>query len=81
MKLTLFWVAHTQSQEIKLPKSNVIQFITSDNTVVTVRPSGTEPKIKFYFGLKAELTRREDFESANAQLEVKFKQLEQEIGI
>jgi Phosphomannomutase len=35
-----------------LPKSNVLQFYTSNESVVSVRPSGTEPKIKFYFGVK-----------------------------
>lgn len=36
-------------------KSNVLQWITEDGTKVSVRPSGTEPKIKFYFGVKAQL--------------------------
>jgi phosphoglucomutase len=35
-------------KEIGLPKSNVLQFITEDNSIISVRPSGTEPKIKFY---------------------------------
>ena len=39
-----------KEEEIKLPKSNVLQFFNEDGDVVTVRPSGTEPKIKFYFG-------------------------------
>ena len=37
-----------------LPKSNVLRFFSEDGSVVTVRPSGTEPKIKFYFGAKGE---------------------------
>lgn len=37
--------------EIKLPKSNVIQVILEDGTIITARPSGTEPKIKYYFGV------------------------------
>jgi phosphoglucomutase len=41
--------------KIGLPKSNVLQFVTSDNTIVSVRPSGTEPKIKFYIGVKGDL--------------------------
>ncbi|HBO75606.1 MAG TPA: phosphoglucomutase, partial [Marinilabiliales bacterium] len=40
---------------IRLPKSNVLQFLTADGTIVSVRPSGTEPKIKFYIGTKTEL--------------------------
>lgn len=39
--------------EIKLPKSNVIQVILEDGTYITARPSGTEPKIKYYFGVNA----------------------------
>ena len=47
--------------KINLPKSNVLQYISSDNSVVSVRPSGTEPKIKFYFGVRGELKSREEF--------------------
>ena len=36
-------------KDITLPKSNVLQYILEDNTKITIRPSGTEPKIKFYF--------------------------------
>ena len=42
----------TTNDRIELPVSNVLQFITADGSKVTVRPSGTEPKIKFYFGAK-----------------------------
>ena len=40
--------------EIKLPKSNVLQFIMENNDRITVRPSGTEPKIKYYFNVIGE---------------------------
>ena len=40
---------------ISLPQSDVIQFICADNTIVTVRPSGTEPKIKYYYGVRSKL--------------------------
>ena len=39
---------------VDFPKSNVLQFLTEDGTKVSVRPSGTEPKIKFYFSVRAE---------------------------
>lgn len=42
------------SSEIDLPVSDVIQFFTEDGSKITIRPSGTEPKIKFYFGVKGE---------------------------
>ncbi|MDP4680976.1 MAG: phospho-sugar mutase [Cyclobacteriaceae bacterium] len=40
-----------ETQKINFPKSNVLQFITNDKTKISIRPSGTEPKIKFYFGV------------------------------
>ena len=43
------------SEALPLPKSNVLQFFTADGDKITVRPSGTEPKIKFYFEVKAPL--------------------------
>lgn len=50
------------STSIDLPKSNVLQFITKDGSKVSVRPSGTEPKIKFYFGVKENLNAISEFE-------------------
>ena len=44
-----------EEEDIKLPKSNVLQFFLEDGTKISIRPSGTEPKIKFYFGVKAPL--------------------------
>ncbi|MDR2585222.1 MAG: phospho-sugar mutase, partial [Prevotellaceae bacterium] len=52
--------------EITLPKSNVLQFVTNDNTIVSIRPSGTEPKIKFYFGLRATISNRAAYDFASA---------------
>jgi len=43
-----------EEKEIKLPKENVLQFVLEDNTFITARPSGTEPKIKFYFSVNAD---------------------------
>jgi len=43
-----------KESELLLPKSNVLQFVLVDGTHITARPSGTEPKIKYYFGLKAD---------------------------
>ena len=45
-------IDYNKPEETGLPKSNVLQFYTEDGSVVSVRPSGTEPKIKFYFGVK-----------------------------
>ena len=45
-------VDYNKPEETGLPKSNVLQFFSEEGDVVSVRPSGTEPKIKFYFGAK-----------------------------
>lgn len=51
-----------QREPIGLPKSNVLQFVLADGSKITARPSGTEPKIKFYFSLKAPLSDISEFE-------------------
>lgn len=57
-----------QEWEIKLPKSNVLQFVLADGSKISARPSGTEPKIKFYFSVNAELANAADFEKVEAAL-------------
>ena len=47
-------IDYNKPDETGLPKSNVLQFYSEDGSVVSVRPSGTEPKIKFYFGSHGE---------------------------
>lgn len=64
--------AKTESK-IDLPASNVLQFFTADGTKISMRPSGTEPKIKFYFGVKGQLKDRKDFEEMNKQLDEKIE--------
>ncbi|GAB1418188.1 phospho-sugar mutase [Bacteroidales bacterium] len=54
---------------IELPKSDVLQFFTDNGNKISIRPSGTEPKIKFYFGVKGSLESIEDFESVDQQLD------------
>jgi phosphoglucomutase len=57
---------------IHLPKSNVLQFITEEGSKISARPSGTEPKIKFYFSVNTKLDRKEDFDTVYASLEKKI---------
>jgi phosphoglucomutase len=57
---------------IQLPKSNVLQFVTEDGTKISARPSGTEPKIKFYFSVNTVLPNREAFDDTYAQLQNKI---------
>jgi phosphoglucomutase len=60
---------------ITLPKSNVLQFITEDGSKISARPSGTEPKIKFYFSVKTELANKAAFDETFAVLENKIKRI------
>lgn len=53
---------------IALPKSNVLQFILSDGSKISARPSGTEPKIKFYFSVNGKMNGLEDYENADKEL-------------
>lgn len=51
-----------ETWKINLPKSNVLQFITEDGSKISARPSGTEPKIKFYFSVHTSLVNRAEFD-------------------
>jgi phosphoglucomutase len=63
---------------IELPKSNVLQFFLEDGSKITMRPSGTEPKIKFYYGVKSNLDKLADFESISKLLDEKLESLARE---
>jgi len=58
---------------IQLPKSNVLQFVTEDGSKISARPSGTEPKIKFYFSVNTLLKDKASFDTQFAILEAKIK--------
>src|SRR3989339_627846 len=64
---------------INLPKSDVLQFVSSDNTIVSVRPSGTEPKIKFYFGVKTEIASVDEYLMAEEKLVAQIDKLVEQI--
>lgn len=66
---------------IDLPQSNVLQFFTEDGSKITVRPSGTEPKIKFYFGIKGEIKNRDEFEEVNSKLENHIQKIVTDLGL
>ena len=61
------------SWAINLPKSNVLQFILEDGSIISARPSGTEPKIKFYFSVNAKLNSAAEFDQVNAAMDEKIK--------
>ena len=61
------------SWKIELPKSNVLQFATADGSKISARPSGTEPKIKFYFSVKTKLNSKDEYDKKFAELESKIQ--------
>ncbi|MBE0641600.1 MAG: phospho-sugar mutase, partial [Bacteroidales bacterium] len=66
---------------IKLPRSNVLQFITREGSKITVRPSGTEPKIKFYFAVKADPQVSADPESGVALMDARIEGLKSALNL
>lgn len=66
-----------RSRPTGIPGSNVIQFYLADGSKVTARPSGTEPKIKFYFSLHAEISGMADYEQKKAKLDGRIAELKE----
>jgi len=60
------------TSKLSLPKSNVLQFILSDGSQISARPSGTEPKIKFYFSVKSKLNSLAEFEETEKNADDKI---------
>ena len=58
-----------------MPKSNVLQFITVEGDVISARPSGTEPKIKFYCSVKGKLDKVDDYEKVSIELDEKLDRI------
>jgi phosphoglucomutase len=61
--------------DIKLPKSNVLQFILQDGSKISARPSGTEPKIKFYFSVRESIQDKADYDHTYQKLKSKINQI------
>lgn len=70
-----------ESWPIELPKSNVLQFILADGTSISARPSGTEPKIKFYFSVNAPLASAADFDKVEQELDARILRIQTEMGL
>ncbi len=71
----------TTNDRIELPVSNVLQFITADGSKVTVRPSGTEPKIKFYFSVCMTMEPDQPLEEADTILANRIDALKKDLGL
>ena len=67
--------------KIDLPKSNVLQFVLGDGTQISARPSGTEPKIKFYFSVNTPLASAADFDATEKLLDEKIARIEKEMDL
>lgn len=61
--------------------SNVLQFFTEDGTKISVRPSGTEPKIKFYIEVRGEMKTRADYDTADAAADIKINAVRASMGV
>lgn len=70
-----------EKEVLTLPTSNVLQFFTDKGNKITVRPSGTEPKIKYYFGVKGELSSKEGFDQANTALDAKIESIKKSMNL
>ncbi len=70
-----------ENKKIDLPKSNVLQFLLEDGSKVSVRPSGTEPKIKFYFSVSGKLESRKEYQSTRSLLEQKIENLKKDLKL
>lgn len=68
-------IATGAKKAINLPQSDVLQFITIDGDVISARPSGTEPKIKFYCSVKASLTDKSHYEQLQKELATKVDKM------
>ena len=64
-----------------IPKSNVLIFYTEDGTKICVRPSGTEPKIKFYVSVKDEISSQADFKEKVEKLQNKIQRVKEDLKL
>jgi len=70
-----------ETSPLDIPKSNVLIYYTEDGTKIAARPSGTEPKIKFYFSVNMELNDLSEFTAAEGQLDAKIDRIVKELNL
>lgn len=70
-----------EEKQIHLPKANVLIYETEDGTRVAARPSGTEPKVKFYISTNAKLETANDFDKINTELDTKIETILSELQL
>ncbi|MFM2201990.1 MAG: hypothetical protein RL040_1190, partial [Bacteroidota bacterium] len=69
------------TEALDLPSSNVLQFILADGSKISARPSGTEPKIKFYFSMCTTLTKRSEYNALREEIESRIMNIRRELDI
>ena len=70
-----------REDKLDYPKSNVLQFFTEDDSKISARPSGTEPKIKFYISVNTSLPSAADFEAKEKELDEKINQIVEDMQL
>ena len=81
LKSEQIFILENRSEKINLPKADVLIFSLEDHSKIAVRPSGTEPKIKFYFSVNDKLHEDEDWDTVEFQLDQKISILIKGIGL
>jgi phosphoglucomutase len=66
---------------LDFPKSNVVQFLTEQGSRITARPSGTEPKIKFYISVNTRLAEKAAYEETRRSLRERIARIREDLGI
>jgi phosphomannomutase len=70
-----------EKETMSIPKSDVLIYYTDEGSKIAARPSGTEPKIKFYVSVNTTLDSVDDFKEVNAQLDIKIKRILEDLKI
>ena len=71
-----------ETSDLEMPvTSNVLQYFTEDKTKVSIRPSGTEPKIKFYIEVHGEMKSAADYDKATSKADEKIEVIKKDLGI
>jgi phosphoglucomutase len=82
LSLTAYDKLTGKQSKIELPvTSDVLQFFTEDGSKISVRPSGTEPKIKFYFEVKYPVTQRSEWDEANVKADARIDAMMKDMGL
>jgi len=66
---------------LTLPKSNVLQLVTEDSSKISIRPSGTEPKVKFYISVNQPLNDKSDYATVKHQLDHKIEAIIEDLNL